>query len=71
MKRYSVIVKGKDKTWSFTVHAKSQWVDDWRDDGLEVSEVLNVVPAWAVTLGLTKIWCFVEDIFYFRNSFKN
>ena len=62
MKRtYSIEVKGRAHTWGLTVKAKPEHADDWRADGLDVWEVLNRVPVWAHQLGLTRIWCAVQD----------
>ncbi|HMX28714.1 MAG TPA: hypothetical protein PKC13_24220 [Blastocatellia bacterium] len=68
-KRYSITVRGQFYTWSFAVDAEPAHVEDWRADGLEVNELLNVIPEWAVSLGLTRIWCFAQDLFYLRNPF--
>jgi hypothetical protein len=70
-KRYALTVRGDRSTWSFEILARPQHVEDWRRDGLEVDELLNVIPAWAVDLGLTRIWCFVQDVFHFKNPFRN
>lgn len=69
MKRYSVTVRGKLKTWSFTIDARPEHVADWRADGLEVDELVNSIPEWVVDTGLTRAWVFFEDVFNFRWPF--
>jgi hypothetical protein len=59
-KLYEITVKGKWKKWAFNF-----WADDhmkeWEKDGLEVTRILNTVPEWAVKMGLTRIWCWLQD----------
>lgn len=40
MKLYSITVHGNSKVWCFDVPAEPEWVDDWRNDGLEVDEIM-------------------------------
>jgi hypothetical protein len=61
-KRYTITVHGKQKTWGFPIKADPAHVEDWRADGFEVDEVLNMIPDWAVNLGLTYVWCWVQDV---------
>jgi len=68
-KRYSLTVRGRHHTWSFTIDAPPEHVADWRADGLEVDELLNTVPEWAVRAGLLRVWVFVQDCFYWRKPF--
>lgn len=62
-RRYSLTVRGDQKAWSFTLDAELEHVADWRADGLEVDEVLNTVPEWAVRWGILRPWVFVQDLF--------
>ena len=64
-RRYAIIVKGNQHTWSFSVWAEPEHVDDWREDGLEVDEIINTVPLW-VPAPLRKWWILAQDIFNFR-----
>ena len=68
--RLSITIKGNSYTWSFRINEDTKYLQEWRDDGLEVYEIVNEIPEWVVNLGLTKIWCFFEDLLYFRNPFK-
>jgi hypothetical protein len=64
MKLYSLIIRGKYREWTFPILAKPEWVEDWRNDNLNVDEIINTIPQWYVDLGLpVKLWCFIQDIF--------
>ena len=69
--RLSISVKGNNHRWSFRIDADPKYLEEWRADGLEIDEVYNSIPEFIVNLGLTRIWCFFEDLFYFRNPFTN
>ena len=58
-----ITVRGKRHEWCFEFDGDPKYLDEWREDGLEIDEVLNSVPAWAVDMGLLNVWCFVQDIF--------
>jgi len=64
VKRYAITIRGRRKEWSFPIWAKPEHVEEWRKDGLIVDEVLNVIPKWVVDLGLTRHWCWLQDILY-------
>ena len=65
-RRYSLTVRSKRSTWSFTIDADPAHVADWRADGLVVDELLNSMPAW-LPWWLVRAWCWAEDILNFRN----
>jgi len=64
VKRYALMIRGRRNEWSFPVWAKPEHVEEWREDGLIVDEVLNVIPQWVVDLGLTRPWCWLQDVLY-------
>ncbi len=67
MKRlFSITVKGKTKEWSFNFEADEKYWNDWTEDDLDVALVQNIIPTWVVDCGMTKAWCFLQDIFQFR-----
>jgi hypothetical protein len=37
---------------------------------LEVHDVINTIPVWVAGLGMTRVWCFAQDLFNFKNPFK-
>lgn len=55
-KLLSVTVKGKEKTWAFNFMADPQYLDEWREDGLKIDEVVASYPVtkenMSVFLGL-------------------
>jgi len=61
MRLYGINVRGKKHDWVFTVPGKPEWVADWLADGLDADEVVNIIPLWAAALGLTRIWCWLQD----------
>jgi hypothetical protein len=61
----SITVKGKHKTWSFNFPGDPKYLAEWEADGLEVYEVMNTIPLWAQRLGLTHVWCMVQDAWRF------
>jgi hypothetical protein len=56
-----IVVKGKHHTWAFNFPADAKHLPEWEADGLEVYEVLNTIPEWAQRMGLTHVWCSVQD----------
>lgn len=65
----SVTVRGKAHTWSFHFDGDPKYLQEWRDDGLEVYEIYNSFPEWLPS-PLIRSWCFVQDVFNFRNPFR-
>lgn len=70
MKRMAIEVSGSERRWLFTFDGDPKHLDEWRADGLEIIVIENTVPAWVATIGLAGPWCFLQDIFNFRNPFK-
>jgi len=68
-KLLAVEIKGKEKNWSFNFYGDPKYLDEWREDGLEVVEICNTIPLWVHSMGLTAVWIFVQDLFNF-NLFK-
>jgi len=67
MKRhYSLHVHGQNKHWSFDIYTEPGHVKAWREDGLEIAEVVGSCPGWVAELGLSRIWLFVQDVINFR-----
>ena len=68
-KRLSIVVRGREKRWSFQFLGDPKHLAEWRADGLEVYEVVHVIPAWVASLGLVRPWCFLQSVLNFRNPF--
>lgn len=69
-KLISIIVKGKEKEWGFSFYGDPEDLQEWREDGLQVDLVENTIPD-NLPIGLTKLWCFFQDLFNFNNPFKS
>ena len=65
----SVQLKGKEHTWSFSFYGDPKDIEDWREDGLDVTIIENAIPEWAVNCGLTHVYAFFQDIFNFKRPF--
>jgi len=68
-KLMSIVVQGEEHEWSFTFYGNPDHMEDWIDDGLEVYLVENVIPLWIWNAGLERPWCFLQDLFNFKNPF--
>lgn len=66
-KLLSVSVRGRQHEWSFNFYGDPKHLGDWRRDGLDVFEIENTIPVWISDLGMTKVWCFFQDLFNFKN----
>lgn len=69
-KLMTVTVRGKAKTWGFAFYGDPRHIEAWRADGLDVVLIENVIPAWVADLGLVRPWCFLQDVFNFRNPWR-
>ena len=65
-KLLSVEIKGKEKNWSFNFYGDPKYLDEWRGDGLEINEICNTIPLWIYSIGLTRFWIFMQDLFNFK-----
>lgn len=60
--RFCINVRGKSgRTFGFPFDGDSSDLAVWRAEGFDVDEVINTVPVWAASLGLTWLWCRVQD----------
>lgn len=69
-KLVSTRILGLYKTWDIVFEASPEYLAALRADGLEVYEVLNTIPVWIARLGLVRPWCFLQDLFNFKNPWK-
>ena len=69
-KLMSVTVRGNHLSWSFSFYGDPAHIKGWRADGLEVFEIENTIPVGVAGLGLTRAWCFVQDLIHFKNPFR-
>lgn len=71
-KLLTIKVRGKEREWSFTFNGDPKYIDAWRADGLQVSELVNTIPLWVANLGprAIQLWCIAQDVFNFKNPFR-
>ena len=55
-------IRGKNKLWNFTIEGDSQYLEEWRADGLDINPLVNVIPQWVVDIGFLRPWCFFQDL---------
>lgn len=68
---HSIIVKGKNKSYSFDTYFKTKYRKEYEAQGLTVHRIHAVIPLWWLDLGLkVRWWCFLQDIFNFKNPFR-
>ncbi|GAB2471774.1 hypothetical protein GCM10027082_24070 [Comamonas humi] len=65
----SIVVKGKTKTYDFHFKGDPKYIPEWEEQGLEVAEVLNSIPEWAVRAGLLRPWIAVQDFWRWLRLF--
>lgn len=68
-KLLSITVKGKKHTWAFNFYADPKYIKEWQEDGLDIVQIENIVPNWAAKLDLVKEYCFLQDLWNFKNPF--
>lgn len=42
-KLFNITVEGFNKTWGFLFEGDDEFLQDWRDDGLEIDEVIAFI----------------------------
>jgi hypothetical protein len=60
MTKFTTTVLGRQNEWRVEVSEAS--VDDMRADGIEVLEISNTIPAWAVDASIGQLWMFAQDV---------
>lgn len=68
--KLAINIRGHRHSWSFHFEGDPRDIDEWCEDGLDVVEVVHSIPKWVVDAGLTRLWCFFEDLFRFRNPLR-
>jgi hypothetical protein len=66
-----VTVKGKNHTWGFHTYMDPKHIPEWTADGLDIVLLENTIPMWVAQYGLVKQWCFLQDIWNFKNPFAS
>jgi len=66
-KLYLLKVKGNKIDWHVQVKLTPDVVSDMSEDGIDISEIVAVIPMWAVKLGLEKWYA---AAYQFLNFFR-
>lgn len=66
-----IVVKGNRRTWGFRFKGDPKHLPEWRADGLDVYIPENSIPMWVVRAGLIHPWCFLQDLFNFKNPWRS
>ena len=68
-KPLQIVVRGKTESFAFTFLGDPKYLGEWRAQGLDIDEVVNNIPAWAVRAGLTRPWIAVQDAWKWLRPF--
>lgn len=52
--------------YSFKTYVNTKYLDEWRSAGVDIIVVENTIPITVVILGLTKIWCRLQDLWNWK-----
>lgn len=64
-----VHVRAEDRRlFGFNFWGERRSLPEWRSAGLDVGEILNVVPAW---FPWPRLWCVLQDLWNFRNPWRS
>lgn len=69
MKLISIEVRGTRRRWSVNAHASTKEIEAMRADGIDVCEIVNVIPAWVVDARLTRPFIALQELWNFKNPF--
>jgi hypothetical protein len=59
---YTVYVQGKTKEYGFDTKCYPEFIDEMREQGINIDLLNHSVPKWAVNMGLWNVWCWLQDI---------
>lgn len=68
--RCVVDVRGKGSEWGIPADLSKESIEAVRADGVNIIVPENIIPGWVVDLGFTRPWCFLQDLWNFKNPFR-
>ena len=69
-KIHALIVRGRSgQRYMFLTAVDPRLVEGWQSDGIDIDPVANIIPRWVARIGCVRAWCFLQDIFNFKNPF--
>ena len=68
----TALLKMSGRTSTFSVRAEMSWeqIKAMNDDDIEIGILENTAPEWVVDFGLLSVWCFIQDIWSFKNPWR-
>lgn len=63
-------IRGKQHEWMFVTKGDMRDLEQWLHDGIQIYPIVNIIPKWVVDSGLRKPWCFLQDVFNFKNPWS-
>lgn len=67
MPKSMVTIRGRQHEWCVPTNISQASIDDMRADGVEVIVPQNIIPSWIAALGMTRAWCFCQDVWHLKN----
>lgn len=64
-----IVIRGRQHEWSLSCDVSMRAINAMREDGVDVSLIVNTVPLWVAACGLTTIWCAIQDVWNLRSPF--
>jgi hypothetical protein len=58
--KFAIEVRGRQEHWIFLFNGRREDLAAWRDDGLEVYPVAEIIPAWAWPVA--RLWVFFRHV---------
>lgn len=52
-KAFALNVKGIEHEYTFIIHEDEEHLQKWREDGLQIDEVVAIIPEWWISSGHT------------------
>ena len=56
IKLFAIVVHGKERVWDFLFEGDDKYLQEWLDDGLDIAEVVEVIPAEDHVVNHVKNW---------------
>lgn len=64
-------MRGQKHEWDVQAEMSNEQIADLRAVGHEIGIVENIVPVPVAEAGGTRVWCFMQDLWNFKNPFRN
>lgn len=68
-KRLLLTLRGKRDDWTFVVYGDSAHLKEWQSDGLEIYELVGILPMWMQGTPLERPWLLMQKIWQWMRVF--